>query len=147
METSLVSNPPYNLKWTPPGLAGFMHQYMEYQVPPKSNANYAFILSGLSMIDGKAIYLLPNGCLSAKTKEEKIIIHQLIENNLLAAVIALPDSMFESTSIPVCMMIFDKHKSSRRIEMIDMKSCFCIEVRDQNGQFGGLSQGHRKRSR
>lgn len=139
MGVSLVSNPPYNMPWTPPALAGFMPQYTGYTIPPKSNANFAFILSALNMVDRRAAFLLPNGCLSSNTKEEKEIRCQLIDENLIAAVINLPDSMFESTGIPTCIVLFDKKKETLKIEMVDMKETFETEVRDQRGQFGGES--------
>jgi len=139
MGVSLISNPPYNLKWAPPQLAGFMPQYMGYAIPPKSNANYAFILTALSMIDGKAVFLLPNGVLASGSKEEQDIRKQLVAENVISAVIALPDSMFESTSIPVCIVLFDRDKMTRKIEMIDMRQMFNTETRDQNGQIGGNS--------
>ncbi len=139
MGKSLVSNPPYNMPWTPPALAGFMPQYAGWTIPPKSNANFAFILSALNMIDQKAAFLLPNGCLSSSVKEEAEIRRQLIEENLISAVIALPDQMFESTSIPTCIVLFDKHKETLKVEMIDMKDTYETETRDQRGQFGGES--------
>lgn len=139
MAASLISNPPYNMKWTHPDLAGFMPQYQGWMLPPESNANYAFILSGLQMIDDKAVFLLPNGVMTSNTKEEQILRKQLIEDNLISAVIALPDSMFESTGIPVCLIIFDRHKQTTKIEMIDMRQCYETEIRDQNGQYGGNS--------
>lgn len=139
MGVSLVSNPPYNMRWAPPDLAGFMHQYAGWTIPPKSNGNYAFILNALSLIDDKAVFLLPNGALASSTKEEAAIRRELCESNLVSAVISMPDSMFESTGIPVCIMIFDKHKQTRKIEMIDMRKDYVQEVRDQNGQYGGSS--------
>lgn len=139
MGKSLVSNPPYNMKWEPPALAGLMPQYQGREIPPKSNANFAFILAGLSKIDRKAVFLLPNGCLSSNLKEEKSIREELIEDNLIEAVITLPDSMFESTSIPVCILVFNKEKETTRIEMIDMRQRYETETRDQNGQYGGNS--------
>ena len=140
MGTSLVSNPPYNMPWKIPELVRFLGAYSgAYAIPPKNNANYAFVLSALHLIDDKAAVLLPNGVLVAGTKEEKLIIRQLVEDNLISAVITLPDSMFESTSIPVCILLFDRHKQTRKIEMIDMRSTYETEVRDQRGQFGGSS--------
>lgn len=139
MGVSLVSNPPYNMAWRIPDLAGFMPQYMGWQIPPKSNANFAFILTALSCIDEKAVFLLPYGVLASNTKEELEIRKQLITNNLISAVITLPDSMFESTSIPVCVILFDKNKQTQKIEMIDMRQMFETENRDQRGQFGGNS--------
>lgn len=139
MGISLISNPPYNMAWKIPELANFMPQYMGYQIPPKNNANYAFILTALNMVDGKAVFLLPNGVLASGTKEERTLREQLVSGNLISAVIALPDSMFESTSIQVCIVLFDKNKQTQKIEMIDMRQMFEVEKRDQRGQFGGSS--------
>lgn len=126
------------MPWSIPDLPGFMPEYAGYSIPPKNNANYAFILSGLSKIDGKAVFLLPNSVLTPKGTELQIM-KQIINENLLSAVIALPDGMFESTSIPVCMLVFDRHKQTRMIKMIDMRNCYEEITRDQNGQFGGAS--------
>ena len=139
MGISLISNPPYNLRWKVPDLVGFLPQYAGYEVPPESNANMAFILTALHWSDDRAVLLLPNGVLSSGQKQELAIRKQLIHENLLLAVIALPSNMFESTSIPTCLLVFDKHKDTRRICLIDLKDHCAEEVRDQRGQFGGNS--------
>lgn len=143
MGSSLISNPPYNMRWEPPQLASFLPQYSGWTVPPKSNANLAFVLSGLQQIDERAVFLLPNGVLSSGTKEEKEIKEQLIYENLISAVIILPDSMFESTSIPTCLIVLDRHKQTTKIMMLDMREEYETEFRDQNGQFGGNSHTRR----
>lgn len=139
MGISLISNPPYNLRWKVPDLVGFLPQYAGYEVPPESNANMAFVLTALHWSDNRAVLLLPNGVLSSGQKQELTIRKQLIHENLLLAVIALPSNMFESTSIPTCLLVFDKHKDTRRICLIDLKDHCAEEVRDQRGQFGGNS--------
>lgn len=139
MGISLISNPPYNLRWKAPQLAGFLPQYAGYEIPPDSNANMAFILSALNWIEDRAVILLPNGVLTSNQKQEQSIRRQLISQNLLLAVISLPGDMFESTSIPTCLLVFDKHKETRRIAMIDLSDKCDEEVRDQRGQFGGAS--------
>ena len=139
MAISLISNPPYNLRWKAPQLAGFLPQYAGYEIPPDSNANMAFILSALNWIEDRAVILLPNGVLASNQKQEQSIRRQLISPNLLLAVISLPGDMFESTSIPTCLLVFDKHKETRRIAMIDLTDKCDEEVRDQRGQFGGAS--------
>ena len=73
MGISLISNPPYNLKWTVPDLAGFLPQYSGYEIPPASNANMAFVLSALNWIEDRAVLLLPNGVLSSGQKQEQTI--------------------------------------------------------------------------
>ena len=136
---NLIANPPYNMRWEPPALAGFIPKYSGYTIPPKQNANYAFILSGLELADSRAVFLLPNGVLSSSVKAEQEIRQQLISQNLLLAVISLPANMFESTNIPTCLLVFDKHKETRRIALIDLKDKCREKTRDQRGQFGGNS--------
>lgn len=139
MGISLISNPPYNLRWKPPELAGFLPQYAGYEIPPESNANTAFILSALNWIEDRAVILLPNNVLSSDQKNEKTIRQQLISQNLLLAAISLPANMFESTSIPTCLLVFDKHKETRKVALIDLQDRCQEEIRDQRGQFGGNS--------
>ena len=54
MGTTLISNPPYNMKWNLPPFAQIQQRFNDCDLPPESNANYAFILTALSMIDDKA---------------------------------------------------------------------------------------------
>jgi len=143
LERSLISNPPYNLKWKHPPLMGFMYQYSGWQAPPEGNANYSFILAGLAEATDRAVFLLPNSVLSTSDKAEVELKRQLIAENLLLAVIALPANMFESTNIPTCLLVFDKHKDTRKIAMIDLTEKAVEEVRDQRGQFGGTSHTNR----
>lgn len=114
MGKSLVSNPPYNLKWAIPPFAQIQCRFSDFGVPPASNANFAFILTGLDLIDDKMAFLLPNAVLSTNITEEKEIRKALIEDNLLEAVILLPDKMFESTSIATCILLFNKHKKNKK---------------------------------
>ena len=52
-----ISNPPYNLKWEPTVLANLENRFV-YGVPPKSNANYAFVLSALEKNE-RCVFILP----------------------------------------------------------------------------------------
>ena len=51
MKRTLISNPPYNMKWQPPVFAQLQPRFVDYEIPPKSNANFAFILSGIEKND------------------------------------------------------------------------------------------------
>ena len=141
---SLISNPPYNLKWKAPVFAQIQPRFAEYGVPPDNNANFAFILTGLDMVDGKAAFLLPCSVLDSNSAQEQEIRRTLIEKNLIEAVIILPDRMFEATSITTCIFLINKSKQSLKVEFIDMRQEYTEEQRDQNGQFGGAS--HEKRT-
>ncbi len=136
-----ISNPPYNMKWQHPFFAQSQERFM-LGVPPESNANYAFILTALSKQD-KAVFLLPNSVLSTNNKEEQAIKASLIEKNYLEAVISLPDKMFESTSIPTSLLIFNKQKQTSKLLMINASSLATEEVREQRGQVGSKSHTNR----
>lgn len=143
MGRSLISNPPYNLRWKHPPLIGFMAQYSGWRIPPETNGNYAFVLTGIAQVTDRAVFLLPNAVLSTNDKAETELKKQLIAENLLLAVIALPSNMFESTNVPTCLLVFDKHKDTRKIAMIDLTDQATQEIRDQRGQFGGTSHTNR----
>ncbi len=129
------------MKWQHPFFAQSQERFM-LGVPPESNANYAFILTALSKQD-KAVFLLPNGVLSTNNKEEQAIKASLIEKNYLEAVISLPDKMFESTSIPTSLLIFNKKKQTSNILMVNASSLAKEEVREQRGQVGSKSHTSR----
>lgn len=143
MKSTLISNPPYNMPWTEPPFAIMQPRFSECgEVPPTSNANYTFVLSALSKAE-RCIFILPCGVLTTENKKEKEIRKYLVEKNYIESIIMCPEGMFESTNIPTCIISFDKNKQTTKIEMIDMRSKFEIEIREQNGQFGGDS--HTKR--
>jgi len=139
-----MCNPPYNIKWDIPPFAQLQSRFSEFTLPPRSNANFAFILTGLDMIDNKAAFILPCSVLqSSNQKEEAEIRKELIENNVIEAAILLPDNMFESTNIGTCVLLFNKNKRTRKIEMIDLRKKYVEEKRAQNGQFGGAAHENR----
>ena len=143
MSTALISNPPYNMKWVHPPFAQIQSRFANCDLPPESNANYAFILSALDAIDSRAVFLLPCAVLSTDNKQEKQIRRYLIDKNFIEAVIACPDKMFEATSIPTCIVLLNKSKQSTHISFVDMRQTFETEQREQNGQFGGASHENR----
>ena len=106
-----ISNPPFNLKWQIPPFASIQSRFALADIPPESNANYAFILTALDKCD-KAVFILPNGVLTAETCEEAKIRRTLIENNFIEAVVLCPDKMFESTQIGVCILMLNKNKQN-----------------------------------
>lgn len=51
--------------------------------------------------------------------------------------------MFESTTIPTCIIVLNKKKKTTHISFIDMRKTYIVEQREQNGQFGGASHENR----
>lgn len=137
-----ISNPPYNLKWQHPIFSQVQDRFKNTVVPPESNSNFAFILTALNECD-KCCFILPNGILTSGTKEEQIIRKYLVENNYIEAIITCPDKMFEATSIPVCVILFNKNKSTSKTVMINATKFCEKEIRKQRGQFGGNTHENR----
>lgn len=142
MNYTLISNPPYNMKWIVPPFAQIQPRFYNCEVPPESNANYAFVLTALEKSD-RCVFILPCGALSTDTKQEKAIRKYLVDKNLIESIILCPDKMFEATNIPTCIIVFNKNKTDTYVRMIDMRQTYETEQRIQNGQWGGASKENR----
>lgn len=113
----IMANPPFNLKdWRAENELTTDPRWAGYEVPPKSNANYAWILNMISKLsqNGVAGFILANGALSGGGEEYKIR-KQIIENDLVEAVVILPRAMFYSTDISVTLWILNRNKNERSI--------------------------------
>ena len=137
----IVSNPPYNIKWDPPAPLFADSRFQKCDIPPASNANWAFVLTALDRLSdiGKCAFILPCGFLSKDNEKEQR--KWATENNLVKKVIVLPNSMFETTGIPTCVLLFEKNSDG--IEFYDARKCGEKEKRPQRGQFGGASHQNR----
>ena len=135
----VVANPPFSLdKWD----SGFLSnasldakgkkqekmaaaldpwKRFEWGVPPSSKGDYAFVLHMLYSLDaenGRMAVVLPHGVLFRGASEGKIR-KQLIEMNLLDAVIGLPANLFYGTGIPACILLFKKNRTCDNVLFID----------------------------
>jgi len=114
----IMANPPFNQKaWRAENELIDDVRWTGYEVPPTSNANYGWILNIVSKLstNGVAGFLLANGALSDDGTELKIR-RQLIENNLVEAIIILPRNLFYTTDISVTLWILNKNKKARTVE-------------------------------
>ena len=68
----LISNPPYNMKWEIPLFPQMQKRFSETEVPPESNANFAFVLTALEL-SNRSVFILPCGILTTENKQEKAI--------------------------------------------------------------------------
>ena len=135
----VVANPPFSLdKWD----SGFLSnaeldakgkkpekmtasldpwKRFDWGVPPSSKGDYAFVLHMLHSLDaqsGRMAVVLPHGVLFRGASEGKIR-QQIVEFNLLDAVIGLPANLFYGTGIPACILIFKKNRTRRDVLFID----------------------------
>lgn len=117
----ILANPPFNLKnWRTETQLTNDARWRGYDVPPVSNANYAWILHMLARLsyNGTAAFLLANGALGADAEEAKIR-QQLIENHKVEAIIVLPREMFYATDISVTLWICGNHKKPKKVRRND----------------------------
>jgi type I restriction enzyme M protein len=109
----IMANPPFNLKeWRAAAELTNDPRWAGYEVPPTGNANYAWILHIIAKLsaDGVAGFVLANGSMSTNTSGEGTIRRQIIENDLVDCMIALPGQLFYTTQIPVCLWFLSKNK-------------------------------------
>jgi len=117
----IMANPPFNQKdWRGENELIDDPRWKGYDVPPKSNANYGWILNMVSKLseNGVAGFILANGALSGGGEEYKIR-RKLVENNLVEAIVILPQNMFYTTNISVTLWILNKNKTERTVELPD----------------------------
>jgi type I restriction enzyme M protein len=115
----IMANPPFNQKdWRGENELIDDPRWRGYDVPPKSNANYGWILNMVSKLseNGVAGFILANGALSGGGEEYKIR-RKLIENNLVEAIIIIPRDTFYTTDISVTLWIINKNKAQRTVEI------------------------------
>lgn len=122
---TVISNPPYSLKFEQAEEYKDDPRFKDFGTPPKSKADYAFILHGLSKLkpSGEMFFILPHGVLFRGQAEGKIR-RELIEKNYIDAVIGLPEKLFLNTGIPVCVLVLKKDRQSNDVLFIDASKHF-----------------------
>lgn len=126
----ILANPPFNVSdyaWNPED------PRWKYGVPPKGNANYAWIehiISKLS-INGVAGFVMANGSMSNTLKDEVTIRRNIVEAGLVDCIVAMPSNLFYNVTIPVCLWFLSKNKANRKdkILFIDARKFGYMETR------------------
>ena len=109
----VVANPPFSLdKWGAEHADTDQYKRFWRGVPPKSKGDYAFITHMIEIAkrqSGRVAVIVPHGVLFRGGSEGRIR-KALIEENLLDAVIGLPENLFTTTGIPVAILVFDRSR-------------------------------------
>jgi len=114
----IMANPPFNQsQWREKSELENDARWAGYTTPPTGNANYAWILHMLSKLSetGTAGFVLANGSMSSNTSGEGEIRKQMIDNDLVDCMIALPGQLFYTTQIPVCLWFVTKNKAATSV--------------------------------
>ncbi|WP_026759808.1 type I restriction-modification system subunit M [Selenomonas ruminantium] len=110
----IMANPPFNLSnWGQDKLKD--DKRWKYGLPPAGNANYAWIQHMIHHLapNGKIGLVLANGALSTQTRGEGEIRKNIIEDDLVEAIIAMPTKLFYSVTIPVTLWFITKNKKQK----------------------------------
>lgn len=123
----VTANPPFSLeKWGIEDVSDDHFGRFRRGLPPKTKGDYAFILHMLETMKpktGRMGVVVPHGVLFRGSSEGKIR-QKLIEENLLDAVIGLPEKLFFGTGIPAVILIFKKNKIDENVLFIDASHDF-----------------------
>jgi type I restriction enzyme M protein len=117
----IITNPPFNLGEK--GKTGWgRERLMEdprwklgktLQLPPESNANFAWILHFLYHLspNGYAGFVLANGALSNVNRSEEVAIRKaLVEAGVVDCIVSLPTKLFANTGIPVSLWFVGRNR-------------------------------------
>ena len=98
-------------------------------VPPASKGDWAFLLHMLASLDeyGRMAAVVPHGVLFRGASEGEIRKAVVGGRNWLDAVIGLPANLFYGTSIPACILLFRKNRTTRDVLFVDASG------KDENG--------------
>lgn len=111
----VVANPPFSLKsWMGEKTENDPYNRYWRGLPPKTKGDFAFIshmVETAKAKEGKVAVIVPHGVLFRGAAEGKIR-KSLLEDNLVDAVIGLPSGLFQTTSIPVAILILDRTRES-----------------------------------
>jgi len=108
-----VQNPPFSLKkWGAENAESDKYNRFFRGVPPKDKGDYAFITHMVEVLKpktGRGAVIVPHGVLFRGGAEGKIR-QALLKENIIDAVIGLPANLFQTTGIPVAILIIDRSR-------------------------------------
>ncbi|MFD0522617.1 type I restriction-modification system subunit M [Paractinoplanes durhamensis] len=113
----ILANPPFNM-------SGWDRKEEDsrwvYGLPPRGNANFAWLQHMVAKLadGGSAGVVLSNGSMSSKLSGEGEIRRRLVEDDLVACMVALPGNLFRTTAIPACLWFLRRDKGARRGEIL-----------------------------
>jgi type I restriction enzyme M protein len=110
----VMANPPFNVEeWGAAKVAQDVR--WKYGTPSDQNANYAWVQHFAHHLapHGRAGFVLANGSLTSNQNGEGEIRRRLLrEGHIVDCIVALPDKLFYSTGIPVCLWFLDRAREA-----------------------------------
>ena len=110
----VIANPPFSLKeWGAENWANDPYGRNIAGVPPTGNGDMAWVQHMIKSMNsnGRMTVVLPHGALFRKGAEGKIR-KELLEQDMLEAVIGLGPNIFYGTQLAACVMVFKQKKAA-----------------------------------
>jgi type I restriction enzyme M protein len=114
---AVIANPPFSSKnW---GHDRFKAEGDPFgrlrHIPKKAHGEMAFLQHMVASLDqrGRMAVVLPNGCFFRKGAEQ-LVRKDLIDADLVEAIVQLPKDMFYGAGIPACWLVLNKVKTDAR---------------------------------
>ncbi|MEO7804377.1 MAG: N-6 DNA methylase [Actinomycetota bacterium] len=107
----ILANPPFNMSdWGGDRLRDDVR--WRYGTPPANSANFAWVQHMVHHLSpsGIAAFVLANGSMSSNTSGEGEIRKNMIEEDLVDCMVALPGQLFYGTQIPACLWFVARDK-------------------------------------
>jgi type I restriction enzyme M protein len=122
---AIVANPPFSLKWKPNNALADDVRFKSHGLAPKSAADFAFLLHGFHYLkdEGVMAIVLPHGVLYRGGSEKSIRI-KLLNDGHIDTVIGMPENLFYSAAIPVCILVLKKCKKPDDVLFINAAEHF-----------------------
>lgn len=107
----VVLNPPFNQKgWASD--AEIKRRDWPFGRPPRSNANFAWLQHAVSLLtpNGRACVLMPAGSTRDSRMAAREIVRQLVEGDVIDAIVMLPDGLFPHLRVSACLWVLSRGK-------------------------------------
>lgn len=109
----VVANPPFSLKkWGAENADSDRYKRFFRGVPPKDKGDYAFVSHMVEVAkpkSGRIAVIVPHGVLFRGGVEGKIR-EAFLRENIIDTVIGLPAGLFQTTGIPVAILVIDRSR-------------------------------------
>lgn len=113
----VIANPPFSLdKWGAAEAAGDSEKLsfnrFRYGIPAKNIGDFAFVQHMLATLNHKGIcgVVMPHGVLFRGSGDGRIR-KAMLEDDLIEAIVGLPENLFAGTGIPAIVLILNRNKA------------------------------------
>lgn len=120
-----VLNPPFSMKWDQ-----LNEPCYEGILAPKNYGDWAILQKSLYKAK-KVVAVTSCGVWTRLGREAKIRSH-FIKNNWIESLVFLPGSVFYSTDIKTCLVVFNKNKTTSNITFVDASNYFSRGTSNKN---------------